>query len=98
MERHVTLDDAHYFLAGRVHLPAGPAFLEPEQADEASVMAVIAVALLISLVPLEAGELRLGDGSRAAAEVDGIIEQRLARLHSPAMTKAFSLLPSGSRK
>jgi hypothetical protein len=70
VKNHVTLETADDLLAVRMNFPAGPRLLETEKADEAAFVEIIAVALAILLVPLEAGELRLGNRARAKAEMD----------------------------
>src|SRR6185503_9780857 len=98
LKRHVPLKAADDLLSRRMHFPAAPALLEPEQADDSAFLEVVGVALAIGFVPVDTGELRLGDGAGAATEVDRKVVERLASAHSGPMTKALSLLPSGSRK
>ena len=94
----MTLKTAHDLITGRMHFPARPALREAEQADDAAFVEIVMMALVVSVVPVHAGELRLGDGRSADAEMNWEVVKRLAPSHSAPITNALSLLPSGSRK
>ena len=59
---------------------------------------IVAMPLDVAVIPFHPGELGLGDGFRAEPEMDREIVEGFALGHSPPMTKALSLFPSGSRK
>ena len=100
----MALDAADDLVAGRVHLPARPRRVEAEKRDQPAFRTVAAMAFAVGFVPAHvAGELGLRDRTPAEPEMDMMVEQRFAvhaRLprYSPFITKALSLLPSGSRK
>src|SRR5678815_1216446 len=90
------LKAADDLLARRMHLPARPALLEAEQADDAALFEVIRVALFVAVVPFHACELRLGDRLGAQAEVDWKVVERLA-LHSSGIPIGAQAARSHSR-
>src|SRR5579884_2859205 len=78
MKGQAALDAAHYLFSFRMHFPAGPRFLETEQADQPPLVEIVRVALAISVVPIHTGEPGLGDRTRAEPKVDREVVERFS--------------------
>ena len=71
----MALKAAHHFVARRMNLPARPGFLEAVHRDDAAFIEIVAMALLILVVPFEAGELGFRNGSCAEPQMNRMFEQ-----------------------
>src|SRR5260221_10943143 len=87
----MALNNADDLVPDGVHLPAGPTFLEAEQADDPAFVEIAGVSVAIFLIPFRAGELRLGHRLGSEPEVDREIEQRLTLHETPPPPSAVPL-------